>query len=268
MKKLLAAAQFLTIIPIRIKGNLSREDISASSAFFPIIGFLQGAILSGIALISLKFFSPGVTSALILAAYILTNGGFHLDGLSDTFDALSVKSSGDDKKDKQRRLDVMRDPAAGPIGTAAVTMSLILKYALLNELVKEAGYVYFNSVVFIMPVISKWSMTMMIKGAVSARNDGLGKIFFDGVKRRHAIAASVLMVTAACFIYFLTGLFACVTETCLIYFFLLALVLSLCAGYGLRFLCTARFGGLTGDNLGAIHEVSEITFLLAAILCF
>lgn len=28
--------------------------------------------------------------------------------------------------------------------------------------------------------------------------------------------------------------------------------------------CSRQFGGLTGDNLGAISEVSEIVFLMAA----
>jgi hypothetical protein len=32
----------------------------------------------------------------------------------------------------------------------------------------------------------------------------------------------------------------------------------------LRRLCTVRFGGLTGDNLGAMHEVAETVLLITA----
>jgi cobalamin synthase len=34
----------------------------------------------------------------------------------------------------------------------------------------------------------------------------------------------------------------------------------------LKYIFTARFGGLTGDNFGAMHETSEILFLWFALL--
>ena len=34
----------------------------------------------------------------------------------------------------------------------------------------------------------------------------------------------------------------------------------------LKYIFTARFGGLTGDNFGAMHEISEILFLTVALL--
>ena len=37
-------------------------------------------------------------------------------------------------------------------------------------------------------------------------------------------------------------------------------------GYVLIRLFTRKFGGLTGDSLGAIHEASEFVFLITAIL--
>lgn len=266
MKKILAAFQFLTIIPIRISGELSGKDISGSSVFFPLVGFFQGVLLAALSFVSLKFFSPGVTAGLIILAYMLTNGGFHMDGLSDTFDALSVKSSGNPEKDRQKRLAVMRDPTAGPIGITAIAISILLKYVLLKEVLEAPGQFFFSPVVFLMPVVSAWSMTLMMPGAKSARGDGLGKTFFDGVKKRHALMAGILLVFACCAVYLFSGRLTYGDERCFFSFFLIALVPVLCACYGLGRLCTATFGGLTGDNLGAIHEVSEITFLMTAVL--
>jgi cobalamin synthase len=34
----------------------------------------------------------------------------------------------------------------------------------------------------------------------------------------------------------------------------------------LKYIFVARFGGLTGDNFGAMHEISEIFFLSVALL--
>lgn len=266
MKKILAAFQFLTIIPIRIKGELSDKDISGSSMFFPLVGFFQGVLLAAASFVSLKFFSPGVTSAIIILVYLLTNGGFHMDGLSDTFDALSVKSSGDPARDRQKRLAVMRDPTAGPIGITAIALSLLFKYLLLKEVLEAPGQGCISSVVFLMPVVSTWSMAIMIPGAKSARSDGLGKIFFDGAKGRHALVATILMIAFSCVIYLLADSFTYGDERCFFLFFLIAAAVVLCAGYGLGRLCTSLFGGLTGDNLGAIHEVSEVAMLLWAVL--
>lgn len=262
MKKILAAFQFLTIIPIRVRGELSENDIAGSSVFFPLVGLFQGAILAGASFISLKFFSPGVTAAIVMSVYLLTNGGFHMDGLSDTFDALSVKSSGEPEKDRLKRLAVMRDSASGPIGATAIALSLLFKYVLLKEVVEAAGY----CVLLLMPVVSAWSMTMMMSGAKSARSDGLGKIFFERVKRGHALAATILVAVFSCAIYFLTARSTYAGGKCFFSFFLVAITLALCSGYILRSLCRARFGGLTGDNLGAIRETSEIILLLAAAI--
>ncbi len=268
MKRVLAAFQFLTIIPIHITGELPERDIASSSVFFPLVGFFQGAFLAAISFISLKLFSPSITSVLVIAAYLLTNGGFHQDGLSDTFDALSVKSTGDAEKDSQKRLAVMRDSTTGPIGITAIALTLLLKFILLKEVLETPGYISLNPVVFIMPVISTWSMTMMMPGARSARDDGLGRIFLGKVKAAHACLATVLLLWLSCLIYLATGRPPYDNAATSVFFFIPATLACLCAGYALRRMCTCRFGGLTGDNLGMIREITEIVLLFAAVLCF
>ena len=262
MKALLAAFQFLTIIPIRIKGEVSARQIAGSAAFFPLVGLLQGVLAAAACQLSLKFFSPAVTAVILIFAYLATNGAFHMDGLSDTFDALSVKSTGQPEKDKEKRLSVMKDSTSGPIGVTAIVLSLLFKYVLIREIVEIPAY----SVLLIMPVVSAWSMTMIIPGARSARPDGLGKMFFEGVNRVHALLATTLTIAVSAAIYFLIAGPAYGDARCFGTFFLIAAALSLLTGTLIRGLCSARFGGLTGDNLGAIREMSDIVILLAAVL--
>ncbi len=268
MKRILAAFQFLTIIPIRIGGRLSENDISMSAVFFPLVGFAQGVVLAAVSFFSLKVFSPAVTSLLVIAAYLLSNGAFHQDGLSDTVDALSVKSTGETEKDTARRLAVMRDPTAGAIGVVAIVINLLLKYVLLNEVFKAQGHSFLNPAVLLMPAVATWSMTMMMPGAKSARSDGLGKIFLGRVKAGHACLASILLTCLACIGWLLSGYPGYDSAGRYFLFFFAASVAALCGAWVLRRLCTVRFGGLTGDNLGAIHEAAETTLLITAALCF
>lgn len=268
MKRILVAFQFLTIIPIRIGGRLSEKDISLSAVFFPLVGFVQGVGLAAISFFSLKAFSPAVTSILVIAAYLLINGAFHQDGLSDTVDALSVKSSGDTEKDRERRLDVMRDPTAGPIGVVAIVVNLLLKFVLLDEIFRAQGYSALNPVVLLTPAVAAWSMTMMMPGAKSARNDGLGKIFLGRVHARHACLASILLICLACIGYLMSGYQGLEGAGRYLLFFFIASVAALCGSLVLRRLCSVRFAGLTGDNLGAIHEAAETVVLITATLCF
>ncbi|MHB8109825.1 MAG: adenosylcobinamide-GDP ribazoletransferase [Syntrophorhabdaceae bacterium] len=264
MKRILAAFQFLTIIPIRTQQHLSLAELAGSAVFFPFVGFFQGMILAAATFISLKFLPAGVTSVLIIILYLLTNGGFHLDGLSDTFDALSVKSSGDKEADRERRLAIMRDGTSGPIGITAVVISLIGKYALLQEVLETGSAATFNCVIIMLPMISAWTMTMMMAGARSAREDGLGMIFFSRIKTGHIFSCTLVLFVLASVVYFISGCYYFDAARQFLLFIGFSLFISLFAGYILRRIFETRFGGLTGDNLGAIHESVEILTLLTA----
>ena len=139
MKRIIAAFQFLTIIPIRTHQHLSLNDVASSAVFFPLVGFFQGLLLAAASFLLLKFLSPPVTSALVIMIYLLTNGGFHQDGLSDTFDALSVKSTGNQAEDRSKRLAIMRDGTSGPVGITAIAVLVLLKYILLKEVSGDTG---------------------------------------------------------------------------------------------------------------------------------
>lgn len=265
MKPFLLAFQFLTIIPIRVTGDVSERDIAGSSAYFPMVGFLEGIVLAAIAYGFSHILPPAVIPAVIIAIYLVINGAFHQDGLSDTFDALAIKSTGDPGHDRQRRLAVMRDPTSGPAGITAIAVFLLLKYLLLKEAL-QVPFHGLNPAVTLMPLVSAWSITMMMTGAKSARGDGLGRIFLGKVETRHIVFSSALLVALA-------GITCCAGYTLnpsavrsIAIFSLTAAFASLFAGYALRVLFTSRFGGLTGDNLGCIREVSEIAVLIAAVI--
>ncbi|MEF9438542.1 MAG: adenosylcobinamide-GDP ribazoletransferase, partial [Candidatus Mariimomonas ferrooxydans] len=87
MKKILLAFQFLTIVPVKGISDVSENEVGKASAFFPLVGFVQGLLLMVSAGLFLKIFPAELVSGLIVLMIILLNGGLYLDGLADTFDA-------------------------------------------------------------------------------------------------------------------------------------------------------------------------------------
>ncbi|MBA4391561.1 MAG: hypothetical protein C0399_11595 [Syntrophus sp. (in: bacteria)] len=270
LKPLVTAFQFLTIVPIKTKWDISEKEVCNSSIFFPLVGAFQGIILALLSFVCLKIFSTEITAALILIVYLLITGGFHQDGLSDTLDAFAVKSSGDIAKDREKRLRVMKDSTTGPIGVIAIVFTILLKYLL----IKENLFFNINSgkylILFLLPLFSKWAMVSVMYGAKKAREDGLGRIFLE-----HTGIVQFSIATFFLFFVGFAGFFAMSFPPfssppfqgyCFILFFFaeIAIIWSVCLF--LKHIFTVRFGGLTGDNFGAIHEITEIVFLLVVNL--
>jgi adenosylcobinamide-GDP ribazoletransferase len=262
------AFQFLTIIPIRTNREVSEKEVYNSVSFFPLIGALQGFLLALAAFLFLKIISVDIAAAFSVVFYVLITGGFHQDGLSDTFDALSVPSSGDKERDRTKRLQVMKDSTVGPTGVIVIVLSLLLKYLLVKETLQiNDTEKYF--IIFLMPVFSKWAMVIAMYHAKSARKDGIGRTFLEHTGFKQVVFATsvLLLVTFVLFYplhYFLPFSFHWIMG--LFTLFLcseMALILLICLI--LKNIFTARFGGLTGDNFGAIHEISEVLFLAVAL---
>ena len=85
-------------MPVNVSGDVTEKEVAASAVFFPLAGAFQGLVTAVAASLLIGVVPPDVAAALALLCLILTNGGFDLDGLADTFDALAVKSSGDDRE--------------------------------------------------------------------------------------------------------------------------------------------------------------------------
>jgi adenosylcobinamide-GDP ribazoletransferase len=260
---LLLAFQFLTIIPITIKGSVSEKEIAQSALCFPLVGLFQGLLASLGGALFLSLFPPEVASLLVIIVLVLTNGGFHLDGLADTFDALAVKSSGDETKDREKRLTVMKDSATGAIGVVSIVFVVLLKFILVMEVLVNLPLLAGCTLLFLLPFFSKLAMNISMYLGKSARQDGLGRIFIDntgiGTVLFSFLPTIVLCAVAARF----TLMDLCGTGIFLFFAVFLALlyVFSLMATK----VFASKFGGLTGDSFGAVSELSEILFLIMAV---
>jgi len=258
MQRLFLAFQFLTIIPFSgTQRDLTEKDIGASSAFFPLVGLAQGFLLLLFFLTFGKLFPPDVLAGFLVVVLTLTNGGFHLEGLSDTFDAMASRKS------KEQMLEIMKDGTAGPAGVTAIVLIVLMKYLLLKN-VLAADTAGSGLAVLVFPVIGRWSMVPALFQSVSARNDGLGKLFIDHTDLPEFMISTVITALVMLLgLLFYPGLsFASLFLAKLLAFMAVVFVFCLLA----MGLFQKKFGGLTGDNLGAISEISEILFLAGLVI--
>jgi len=252
VKKFLIALQFLTIVPAGNNAVLKDADIAKSSSCFVLAGLVQGLLLAATCYVAAKFFPADLVAGAVLLVLVLSDGGFHLDGLADTFDAIASRGS------RERKLAIMKDSTIGPIGVTAIVFSLLLKFLAFKNLSLSSSSILYPSL-FLMPAVSKWAMVVSMFHGKPAREDGLGRIFMDGTGLKE-IAVSTLMlfiVLLSLRIFFIRSL----SNSQHIMYIISVICIYLACRISIFFF-SRRFGGLTGDTLGAISEISEITFLL------
>ncbi|MDD4955951.1 MAG: adenosylcobinamide-GDP ribazoletransferase, partial [Candidatus Omnitrophica bacterium] len=171
MKSLLLALQFLTVIPVKIK-NFEEKKLISSMMFFPIIGFFIGIFL---ALVNILFlfigFSDFVINIILVAVLIIITAGMHLDGLSDTFDAIAGGRS------KEEMLSIMRDSHCGVMGVLSIICVLLFKISFLSSI----GFPYKISALILMCVLGRWAMLFLLFMFPYARKDGKAKVFSEGI---------------------------------------------------------------------------------------
>ena len=62
MRQLFLALQFLTILPVKVRGTVTETDISGSAVFFHVAGAFQGLLAACTALVSVNFFTSEIIS--------------------------------------------------------------------------------------------------------------------------------------------------------------------------------------------------------------
>ncbi|MEC9411283.1 MAG: adenosylcobinamide-GDP ribazoletransferase [Pseudomonadota bacterium] len=232
------ALQFLTIIPVSY-ASASDQQLGRSLVFYPVIGLIIGLILSGLVSVLPVSYSL-LSAALLLTAWVLLTGGLHIDGLADSADAW-LGGIGN----KQRTLEIMKDPAAGPIAVVVLALSLLIKLALV-EIVISSGE---TSALIWSIILARTAMPLLFLTTNYVRPNGIGAVL------KHCLPVKqvkwMLLITTVIALF-------CLGFTPL----LLGLIVFLL----LRYTMEHRLDGFTGDTAGAMVELLEISFLLFLIL--
>jgi adenosylcobinamide-GDP ribazoletransferase len=234
------AMAFLTIIPIPLRDDEVTPSRLADARFaYPIVGALIGLALAGLSEALRAIGAPaGPSSFLLVASAAIVSGGLHLDGLADTADGLFLWG------DPARRLAAMRDPHVGSFGVSAVVLVLIGKFAAIEAIGGPS-----RSIAILGGSTVARSLVLVSAGlAPYARPEGTGRLLVESATRRDAAFGAVVALTAGMVTAGRGGLIASAVGLSV------AILLTRAA---LR-----KLGGVTGDTLGSLVELGELSFLL------
>ena len=243
LRSFFIALSFLTRIGIPLKGNVTQKQIGESIIYYPVVGALMGLAFYFITKSILFFstdFSSNVLAAILLTIWVLVTGGLHLDGLADSADAWIGGLN-----DRDRTLEIMKDPYCGPIGVALIVLVLLLKWTALSYLLKTEQ----SSFLIVLPMLSRSIIIVLFMTTVYVRDSGLGTALLDYMPNE-TILWTVLLVSAMAYFIF-ANIFSML---------LVAIVVIV-----LRALMIQRIGGMTGDTLGAIVETAEAAALIGLV---
>lgn len=239
---LLDAAAFLTALPISSASvHLNPvERLNRALGWFPLIGALIGWITAMVVSWGVARWSVEVGALLGLTAMAGLTGGLHLDGFTDTLDGWAARA------DRVETLRVMRDARVGAIGAMGLMLLMTLKWMLIKSIpLHRLAPVLVSSC-----ALSRWAMVASAKAFPYVPGEsGLGKLFTTGKAGWQLLAAGGLAFGLSVVCLGLTQGIG-------------SILLAGAIVFSLNPLMVRRLGGITGDTLGAVNEVVEISLLL------
>ena len=189
---------------------------------------------------------PLLLAAWACAFMTFVTRGFHLDGLADLADGLGGGYT------PARRLEIMKDSATGAFGSLALVLAILLKTSAIYSLIMAKSWL----ALAIVPALSRFAIVLSAYKSSCARTGGLAKSSIECMTRGTVLAAALSSVV---FTLLLVPKFAPVLLGT-------AITKRVSDPSGLH---TGCLGGVTGDVLGAVNELTEVLlFTLSACLAY
>jgi adenosylcobinamide-GDP ribazoletransferase len=258
----------LTALPVPPPVRVEPRRARLAMALAPAAAVIPGAAAAAVAAVALLIgLSPLLAAALAVSASVLATRGMHLDGLADTADGLASSY------ERERALAVMRTGNTGPAGVTAVVLVLAVQATALAQALDGLGPLC----ALLGVAVGRVPATVACStGVPAARRDGLGATFAGQVSRSVAVVS--LIVTTAVLVGLIlatrvswlttilpAALLPTVPEPSVVGAVLTALaavLVTVAVALAVLARAVSRFGGITGDVLGALIEIGTATALV------
>ena len=230
-----------------------KENIKYSYIFLPLIGLVIGAA----ELLWFRACGRFQVEAALFASVaalipVIVSGAIHMDGFIDSCDA--VFSYGD----KEKKLEILKDPRAGAFGVIGCAAILLLQYGLYSQVKASPRFIGVLALSFAISRILAGIISVTMK---NARASGLGHAFSAGSDKGTVMA---LLAPAGLIVLTAIGWFD--PWLALAIFLALSVLTAWFRHFTLK-----QFGGITGDLAGAFIVLTETLMLaicsIGGVLC-
>jgi len=222
----LLATGTLTALPVRPPSSVDRPTARTAMLLAPVAVLPLGVLVASVVWLGgLLPVPPLAVAALAVGLLAAGSRALHWDGLSDVADGLTASY------DRERSLQVMKSGASGPAGTVALVVVLLLQAAALAAYVGAWPGAVLAGLLVCLSRCALW--IVCCTRVPPARPDGLGHLYTGTVPVPVAVLGGLLLSVVGGLVVLLV-----VRRT------------------------TTRFGGVTGDVMGAAIELALATTLL------
>lgn len=243
------ALQFLTRVPTPRWVGFEPDWLNRSARYFPLVGSVVGAVAATVLWAASLLFPSVVAVLFSMTATLLLTGGFHEDGLADTWDALGGAV------DRERALSIMKDSRIGSYGALALLAVLGLKAAALTALA-GAGLMSAVAALLLAHTASRAAAVTLIRVLPYA-----GDLAHAKAKPLARSVSGVEVAVAIGWAVLIAALLAAQNPAQSTHVLVAFLLAAAGTGWSVRWL-RARLGGYTGDTLGATQQLTELAMLL------
>jgi adenosylcobinamide-GDP ribazoletransferase len=245
VRTLAAATMLLTRVPIPVSAG--SVDPARAAALYPVVGAAIGAIVAGVAVGAGELWPVLIAATLAVATEVALTGALHLDGLADCADGMAGR-------DREHRLQIMKDHSIGVYAAATLVLHLLLKVAALSALLQALSPEEMLLLLIGAYAASRGAMLPLARLLPYARVEGTGRGVVQGLDTRQLVTGLALA---------LVGL-AAVIRVHPWGALLMALVTAMTT-LAIGLLAHRHIGGATGDVLGACAELTLLTMLLTGV---
>lgn len=240
------AFSWLTVLPVPAPGTVDRRVARTAITLAPIVGAVLGLVGTGTLIGLAALHAPPLLAGLLVVGLLAAlTRGMHLDGLADTADGLGCYGP------PERALAVMKDGGAGPFAVVTLIIALGAQTAALAAITTE--HRWWLAVLAVVAGRAAFAICCR-SGVPAARSTGLGALVADS--QPIAVPMAWWAVLAGLGTLVVPGRW---------WQGPIAVAVAGGAVLALSKHTRRRFGGVTGDVLGAASELAVTAVLTMGV---
>jgi adenosylcobinamide-GDP ribazoletransferase len=244
LTEVVAAAAFLTRLPVAGRAGVNGHS---GAAGFGLVGAGLGAV-AAVPLLVVGGAHPALAALAAVGVLAALDGGLHLDGLGDTFDALAAPAGAAER--------ARTDPRVGPAGLVAIVVVVAIAAASLAELVERRSILAAATMIAAASVSRAAApVWAVVARRALPRAQGLGSWFSHAASRSAAVVSIATAVVVTVITMELAGIVV-----------LFGVVAGLMGGSLAVAAIVASRRQLDGDGYGAAVELTFAAILAATAL--